>query len=58
MYFVAIIFYQKQRVIAINRHYVKCLNFNKFLFKSMTSNKKISLNSIYKKIYMYLYSKL
>jgi len=45
MYFVAIIFYQKQRVIAINRHYVKSLRPNNFLFKSMINNKEFFIKS-------------
>ena len=45
MYFVAIIFYQKQRVIAINRHYVKSLKSNNFLFKSMINNKEFFIKS-------------
>ena len=40
MYFVAIIFYQKQRAIAINRYYVKSLKFNNFLFESKGNDEK------------------
>ena len=42
--FVAIIFYQKRYGIAIDRHYVKRLKFNNFLFESIVSNKNFSIN--------------
>ena len=49
MYFVAIIFYQKQRAIAINRHYVKSLNWKVKYIKIIKTIIDLNRNEIFNK---------